>query len=144
MRTKQPILYTMRLPMRMLPRRMLLQWPMRLQGLYLQMKLLILALLALTFLSGCEPDRVPSARRHVVARGSIVVVKTDSCVWCDKQKALLDKMKRDGDLQGVTVKVDYTSPRYPATSFPTLYIQNRSGTIRAVGYQDRAAILRAF
>lgn len=122
---------------------MLLQWPMRLQGLCLQMKLFIITLLALTFLVGCEPDRVPSPRRHVVVKRSIMVISCANCVWCDKQKALLDKMKRDGELKGVIVTEDEASPRYPATSFPTLYIHNRSGTIRVVGYQDRSAILKA-
>ncbi len=81
------------------------------------------------------------ARQERTAR--IIVVSTDPCKWCDRQMELLARMKKNGELKGVTYKKEYDTKLWPASSFPTLYIRTDGGEAKYVGYQTARAISKA-
>jgi hypothetical protein len=107
------------------------------------MKNFILALL-LFAMAGCD---IPLDQDEVFTEkartAQITVVSTDPCPWCDKQMDVLERMKKNGDLKGVTVKKTYDTSTWPASSFPTLYIRTDSGEAKYVGYQTARAISKA-
>lgn len=112
------------------------------------MRLLACVLMSVALFSGCDIQQTqttpfePFAPANPIAQKSIVVVVTDNCYWCDKQKETIDSMESSGELDGVSIEYTYPTKDYPATAFPTLYVCNGGSCYPPLaGYQTRQHIL---
>lgn len=105
----------------------------------------LLILVSLILCSGCSvldaPTPMPVAEAKVV-----VVTAPFHCPACERQKDLLAKMQRAGELDGVKVVLQKGgTPEYPVGKYyPTLYVCSKRGSCSFFdGYTDRHKILDA-
>lgn len=116
-------------------------------------------LLLCLMLCGCEepykapigPDvpTAPSVQPHKIHK--LVLVTTDRCVWCDRQKAVIAQLIDEGTLDAdrvLEVNHSHDIPgrtEYPTVGYPTMYIyptEWRTPT-KLYGYKDTRELRHA-